>query len=121
MHVRFGGGPTEKWSSLTHTLSVEELELRMKRTCSAAPVQYEGTVNGRPFYFRARHDAWSFAIADTHDDAVDASELWVPEGGFYREAKYGDSEEAASYMPHKEAEHIITECARAYISQQSGR
>ena len=28
-------------------------EIEMECTCNACPVQYEGTVNGYPFYFRS--------------------------------------------------------------------
>jgi hypothetical protein len=97
---------------------VNELDIVLKRTCDAAPVQYEGTVNGRPFYFRARWDAWSFSIADTLDEAITASDLWIPPGGFFRESTFGTGDYAASYMPHEEAEHIITQCANEYISQK---
>lgn len=44
------------------------------------PVQAEGTVNGNPFYFRARHGDWSLHITapntdpvilpNTHDDSL---------------------------------------------------
>src|SRR5438309_2831992 len=98
---------------------MESLELTATCTCVAAPVQYEGTVNRRLFYFRARYNEWSFAIADTLDDAVNASAIWVPLGGFYREAEYGDSENAASFMPHDEAERIIADCARHYLSERT--
>ena len=36
------------------------------------PVQGDGWVGGKPFYFRARGDRWSFAIADCKHSAVDA-------------------------------------------------
>jgi len=31
-------------------------------TCTAVPVQAEGTLAGFPFYFRARWDSWRFAV-----------------------------------------------------------
>jgi hypothetical protein len=32
--------------------------LEMRRTTDAMPVQYEGTLEGHPFYFRAKYDEW---------------------------------------------------------------
>ncbi len=46
------------------------MELEMEQITSAAPVQYQGTVNGRPFYFHSRHEDWTFAIADDLDEAI---------------------------------------------------
>ncbi|HEU5348103.1 MAG TPA: hypothetical protein VFU63_05770 [Ktedonobacterales bacterium] len=98
------------------------MELTMRRTCDAGPVQYEGTIDGRPFYFRARHDGWSFAVAVTLDDAIDVSSFdlasisgTLPNGAFLRAAKWGDEPEAASYMPFAEAERIIRTCAEEYV------
>lgn len=34
------------------------------KICGSAPVQAEGTVNGFLFYFRARHNEWTFAISE---------------------------------------------------------
>ena len=30
-----------------------------------SPVQAEGTINGHLFYFRARHDEWTFSISES--------------------------------------------------------
>lgn len=123
------------------------MQLEMQRTANGVPVQYEGTVEGRPFYFRARNDRWFFAIADTLDEAVEApSALGVADfvakrdlgmdeffkladlvdlasssdpllpGPFVREALWGETSWAASFMPFEEAERIIQACAEEYVA-----
>ncbi len=85
----------------------------------AAPVQAEGTVAGHPFYFRARHEHWSFAISE--DSSVDPVDIQTREAGdkhgFFREASYGTEPFAASYLPAIEAEAIIRQCATDYLAQ----
>jgi len=65
-------------------------------TTTAAPVQAEGTIRGKPFYFRARHGSWSFAPA--MKPSVDPKALVLPERGssefFLIEGKIGK----ASYI-----------------------
>lgn len=68
------------------------------------PVQAEGTVDGRPFYFRARWQHWSFDV----DDVT------------FREARWGDSPFAAGWMPHDAARNIIERCAEEYSSEHKG-
>ena len=42
----------------------------IEMTCSACPVQFEGTLtNGKWFYFRAR-GGWSLGVGDSLEDAV---------------------------------------------------
>jgi hypothetical protein len=73
-----------------------------------APVQGFGTVLGRELYFRARHDGWSFDVAD-HAGRLPSDGSREPDG-FYREAEYAD----ASWMPHTEAVRIIARCLQEY-------
>ena len=75
------------------------------------PVQAEGTVNGVPFYFRARGQHWSFAIGP---DPVAVSLGW--EEGFYRSEEWGDSLFAAGWMEQNIAMKIIEKCAAEYDS-----
>jgi hypothetical protein len=74
------------------------MRLELWRTWDAAPVQYTGTMDGRPFSFRARWNTWSFV-----------------HGSFVRQAQRGDGPFAASAMPFEEAERIICRCAEAYV------
>jgi hypothetical protein len=92
------------------------MQLEMQRTLDEAPVEYEGTIDGRPFYFRARHDGWFFGVADTIDEASIADTL--PHGTFFRRANWGNGPYAASHMPFPEAERIIRACAEEYVAER---
>ncbi len=72
------------------------------------PVQAFGTVLGRELYFRARHDAWSFDVADHQGNLP--SDGYRDTDGFYREGKY----EKAGWMPLDEAVKIVVRCLREY-------
>jgi len=91
-------------------------------TCDAAPVQAEGTVDGHPFYFRARGDQWAFSVAEeTGLDPVyiDSAESAVGRG-YFLAAEYGASGSfAASYMPLAEARDLIGECVGRYRADRS--
>ena len=86
----------------------------------SAPVQAEGTVAGHPFYFRARHEHWSFAISEY--PSVDPVDIQTGETGakhgFFRESLYGTDRFAANYMLPAEAESIIRTCAAEYLSDR---
>lgn len=62
------------------------------------PVQAEGTIMGRPFYFRARGNRWSFEV----------------ENQLTAQASYGEERYAAGYMPPNEAIAFIVESAIAW-------
>jgi len=51
-----------------------------------APVQGRGTVDGHPWHFRARRDAWGLTIAEQPGDEPDAVgdtlSGWVAEGDY---------------------------------------
>lgn len=88
-------------------------KIEMDRTCNAAPVQYEGTVDGTPFYFRARHEHWSFSAGV---DPVKISLGWAE--GFNREEEWGETgHHDASYMPYEEAEKIIKRCCEEFVNE----
>jgi len=65
------------------------------------PVQAEGTVDGVPFYFRARHQRWQFAIGY---DPVGVLLGWAE--GFYRQAPLVH----AGWISVEEAKIIIEAC-----------
>ena len=82
-------------------------------TCRYCPVQIEGTVNGLPFYFRARHDHWRMTIAE--GDAVEASLGWQP-ALYEREEPYGTPNGYdAGYMELSEAEQFVRACLSEYF------
>ena len=95
------------------TFEVPDLQLRGNFTCHAAPVQVEGTIAQHAFYFRARHEEWSFSVALSPE--VDPADICFPSQGFFREASYGSSRFAASYMPLEEARQIVVDCARDFL------
>lgn len=70
-----------------------------------------GTVLGRELYFRARHDCWSFDVADR--DGNLPSDGYFDSDGFYCEAAYPD----ASWIPHRKAVTIIQRCLREYTGE----
>lgn len=71
------------------------------------PVQAEGTINGKEFYFRARGDEWSLRIGGT--DVVSAPEWRYSED-------YGDDPFAAGWMTEDEARGFIAKAAGLYVN-----
>ena len=94
------------------------MNIEMVRTCDAAPVQYEGTIEGKYFYFRACWDEWSFTVTDSLEEAVDG---FFKGEIFLRTGPYGDDQHpyVASHMSHQEAECLIQTCAEEYLSQKN--
>ena len=89
------------------------MEIEAAVTCRFCPVQIEGTVNGLPFYFRARHDHWRMTIAK--GDAVEASLGWQP-ALYEREEPYGTlGGYDAGYMELSEAEQFVRACLAEYF------
>jgi hypothetical protein len=74
----------------------------------SAPVQGFGTVLGRDLYFRARHDGWSFDVADHPGNLP--TDGYHNSDGFYREGVYPN----ASWMPLAESVKIIVRCLSEY-------
>jgi len=94
-------------------------ELQFEFTCLAAPVQAEGTVGGRLFYFRARGDTWTFTIAEHDgDDPVGLSSDDVARGAAWRRTGTVPGDFAASWMPVDQAVGLIVECANAYLGRE---
>lgn len=71
------------------------------------PVQAEGSVDGKRFYFRARGEEWQFHVAATDADIFD-NDL------FYHEQDYGDGPFAAGWMPVDEAVGFIRQGIAMY-------
>lgn len=86
-------------------------------TCDAAPVQAEGTLDGHPFYFRARGEQWTFSLAEEPGvDPVDINSAESSGGrGYFLTGQYGGPGSfAASHMALARARDLIDECARRY-------
>ena len=72
------------------------------------PVQAEGTIDGKPFYFRARGASWSMSIGGS--DVVGNPD-W-----YYQQA-YGDDSYSAGWMTEEEARTFINQSANLYINK----
>lgn len=77
------------------------------------PVQAFGDVLGRELYFRARHDEWSFDVADSA--GILPSDGYRDSDGFYREGKHAN----AGWMPLDKAVRIITKCLREFTGVET--
>ena len=93
--------------------------LTMEVIGTEGPVQFEGTIDGVPFYFRARYDTWEFGAGD---DPVDVMIDEGTRGGFYRSGSYDPEGDGfgASYMPIEVAKQIILECADEFRRSRGG-
>jgi len=72
------------------------------------PVQAEGTIDGHPFYFRARGQHWNIGIGG---EPVGAP-AWE------HEEAYGDGPFAAGYMPVEEAMQFIRKAAQKFHNKE---
>ena len=78
------------------------------------PVQAEGTVDGAPFYFRARWGSWRLAIGENCVGAKRSEDgIWV------RKREYGDGRYDAGWMSEDEARAFLFEAAAAYVAGES--
>lgn len=68
------------------------------------PVQAEGTVDGKPFYFRARGEHWSLGIGGEPVCAPEWEHEEEVDGGMY----------AAGWMSELEAKHCIARAVTLY-------
>jgi hypothetical protein len=99
----------------------EALRLEFEFTSSPAPVQAEGTVADRPFYFRARGDTWEFTVAERDgDDPAGLGEEDVSLGSAWYRSGTLPGRFDASWMPLDQARSLIEECAREYIAARTG-
>lgn len=87
-----------------------DAEFEVWGTC---PVQALGTAGGRELYFRARHEGWSFDIADHAGNLP--SDGYRESDGFYREGDYAN----AGWMPLQEAISIIGRCLSEYKADRA--
>jgi hypothetical protein len=83
-------------------------EIIYEVTCSACPVQIEGTAYDVPFYFRARGNRWAIYFDNPTLDAPP-----------YTGGHYGDGPYDAGYMSVEEALEFIAGAARHYLNEGS--
>lgn len=81
-----------------------EPDIQIKYLGGYCPVQAEGTIDGKPFYFRARGEHWSIGIGGEP----------IGDPDWYYEQDYGDGAFDASWMEHSEALNFIKEAAAGY-------
>ena len=89
-----------------------------------APVQAEGTINEFLFYFRARHDEWTFAVSENPE--IDPVDIQFPDSSkqycFFAQGQYGlGFESKASYMDNDTAIKIIENCVSDYLHGRDER
>lgn len=94
------------------------MELKIDWLSGTCPVQAEGTIDGLPFYFRARHDAWTFSVASTVDG--DPVEVWnEPEEGYHYREAYGElGGFDAGYMAHELARTFVEQAAERFMQER---
>lgn len=72
------------------------------------PVQAEGDIDGKRFYFRARGERWSFGVGDNDDEAIDGKL-------FEHVEPYAVGEKfAAGWMEESEARTLIERAVKLY-------
>lgn len=85
------------------------------------PVQGDGTLDGHPFYFRARGEHWTFSVADEPGSdpvAVGSGYHGVP--GWIKTSAYGSAPYEAGWMPHDTAERLVLRAAAEYCQGTNG-
>jgi hypothetical protein len=73
------------------------------------PVQAEGTIDGWPFYFRARGTRWSFEVSEPGFEACGEA-VWD------HVESYGDGPYAAGWMDEDEARAFIEQAAERFVA-----
>ena len=112
-------GAGEEWTlGRAWTGDIEEPSLGLQGSVGGVtPVQGEGTLDGNPWYFRARHEHWTFTMAQPGGDPHKVRSMFhsaALEDGWNIERSWPFGEFSAGYMPVKSALAIIRACARMY-------
>ncbi len=82
--------------------------INIRKTCNFAPVQYEGDIDGNPFYFRSRWTNWRMTIVVHGANPV--TPVNREDVLFERSEEYGEGLFDASCISTNEAEAIINKC-----------
>jgi hypothetical protein len=88
------------------------------------PVQGEGELDGKPWYFRARYEHWTFTLAEAEGNPHGVRSLFheaALESGWNIERAWPFGQYSAGYMPVKAALAIVRACARMYWAGQLPR
>ncbi len=84
------------------------VEIQIDYCGGRCPVQSEGQVGGKRFYFRSRHNAWHFIVAATSEDAYD-----LDEGKAEYYARGADT--YGGYMPPELARQLVQKQCEFYL------
>lgn len=82
------------------------MDLRIDNIGGNCPVQAEGTINGEPFYFRARGRHWSFSVGQ--------DPIGEPHWKHREEYLPGAGPFAAGWMTTDEARAFIDKAAKMF-------
>lgn len=85
-------------------------EIKVNWLGGNCPVQAEGTVGGKKFYFRARYGHWSLSIGDDP----------VPSPEWYYEEEYGTEPFDAGWMSEDEVRAFIAKAVGLYEAANKG-
>ena len=99
---------------------MSEVEIIIDEIGGNCPVQAEGTINGRRFYFRARGCRWSMQIAP---EGVACGYLAWPEtdGEWYHGEQWGNGPYDAGWMPEDTAREMIAKAAGLFVNATEPR
>lgn len=93
-----------------HAMNADPV-IRIASLGGNCPVQAEGSIDGKPFYFRARGNSWRMNIGG--DDPV-----MRPDWTYWEE--YGDQPYVAGGMPKYEALGFIAKSVGLYAARETG-
>ena len=88
------------------------------------PMQAEGTIDGVPFYFRARGRDWSMGIGQDpvgipHPSEIRTEPPYIVDADeWYCLCTWGTEPFAAGWMEESEARRLISWCAEEYLRQK---
>jgi hypothetical protein len=94
-------------------------EIHIEMIGGNCPVQAEGTIDGVPFYFRARGRRWAMSIGKDPVGILATIETRTDE--WFAEATWGTERFAAGWMPEEEARRLIDWCAAEYARNAASR
>ena len=81
------------------------------------PLQAEGTIDGVPFYFRARGRRWTMGIGN--DPVGILTTIHTKPGEWHVECTWGTDRYDAGWMPEDEARRLIQWCADEYARNRT--
>lgn len=84
-------------------------DFKYKVTCTGFPLQIEGTIDGVPFYFRARYDEWGMGIGGSDPASPVMAPAWSMVGPW---GEKGSSD--ASTMEEAAGIEIVKRCAELW-------